>query len=261
MRALPSVNKAAALAAPGVLAVLTGADYAADGLGPIPHNPGLMAPPDVQVRTRGFEPIATVHFPLPAGNRPLCRRTGRHRRRRDHRRGQGCGGIARHRLRAVAGGDARRRCAEARRAASVGERAGQSLHRCRGRRRGRHRRRLCRAPRMSSGSKPGRSASPACRWSRAPMSPNTMQQPAGTRFIPAAGAASPRSGSTSPRCSACRPSRCASCATTWAAISARATSSTPNTRCSPGRRGGSAGRSNGPASGTNPFSATGRAAI
>ncbi len=51
MRALSRCDKAAALAAPGVLAVLTGADYIADGLGPIPHNPGLMAPPDVQVRT------------------------------------------------------------------------------------------------------------------------------------------------------------------------------------------------------------------
>jgi carbon-monoxide dehydrogenase large subunit len=63
---LAPVDKAPALAAPGVLAVLTGADYRAAGLGPIPHNPGLMAPPDVQARTRGFAPIATVHFPLPA---------------------------------------------------------------------------------------------------------------------------------------------------------------------------------------------------
>ncbi len=62
---IASIDKKAALAAPGVLAVLTGADYIADGLDPIPHNPGLSAPPDVQVRTRGFTPIATVHFPLP----------------------------------------------------------------------------------------------------------------------------------------------------------------------------------------------------
>src|ERR1700739_2491991 len=48
-----SVDKAAALAAPGVLAVLTGVDYLASGLGPIPHNPGLSAPPDVQARIRG----------------------------------------------------------------------------------------------------------------------------------------------------------------------------------------------------------------
>jgi aerobic carbon-monoxide dehydrogenase large subunit len=63
---LAAIATAAARAAPGVLAVLTGADYVADGLGPIPHNPGLSAPPDVQARVRGFPPIATVHFPLPA---------------------------------------------------------------------------------------------------------------------------------------------------------------------------------------------------
>ena len=61
-----AVDKRAALAAPGVLAVLTGADYAAAGLGPIPHNPGLSAPPDVQARPRGGPPIATRHYPLPA---------------------------------------------------------------------------------------------------------------------------------------------------------------------------------------------------
>src|SRR5262249_36315222 len=44
-----AADKRAALAAPGVLAVLTGADYLADGLGPIPHNAGLMSPPDAAV--------------------------------------------------------------------------------------------------------------------------------------------------------------------------------------------------------------------
>jgi len=61
-----AVDKTAALAAPGVLAVLTGADYLAAGLGPIPHNPGLSAPPDVQARLCGAPPIATRHYPLPA---------------------------------------------------------------------------------------------------------------------------------------------------------------------------------------------------
>ena len=59
---LGPIDKTAALAAPGVLAVLTGADYLAQGLGPIPHNAGLMGLPDVAVRKRGFEPIATKHF-------------------------------------------------------------------------------------------------------------------------------------------------------------------------------------------------------
>src|SRR6516162_1154003 len=61
-----AVNKTAVLAAPGVLAVLTGADYTAAGLGAIPHNPGLSAPPDVQARLTGGGPIATRHYPLPA---------------------------------------------------------------------------------------------------------------------------------------------------------------------------------------------------
>ena len=61
-----AVDQTAALAAPGVLAVLTGADYAAAGLGAIPHNPGLSAPPDVQARLRDGPPIATRHYPLPA---------------------------------------------------------------------------------------------------------------------------------------------------------------------------------------------------
>ena len=60
-----SVDKRAALAAPGVLAVLTGVDYLAAGLGLIPHNPGLSAPPDVQARLCGGPPIATRHYPLP----------------------------------------------------------------------------------------------------------------------------------------------------------------------------------------------------
>jgi len=61
-----AVDKRAALAAPGVLAVLIGADYSAAGLGPIPHNPGLSAPPDVQARPRRGPPIATRHYPLSA---------------------------------------------------------------------------------------------------------------------------------------------------------------------------------------------------
>jgi carbon-monoxide dehydrogenase large subunit len=54
-----SVDKAAALASPGVLAVLTGRDYVADGLAPIPHGAGLMGPPDVAVRVQGSGPITT----------------------------------------------------------------------------------------------------------------------------------------------------------------------------------------------------------
>jgi CO/xanthine dehydrogenase Mo-binding subunit len=40
-----SVDKSAALAVPGALAVLAGADYVADGLKPIPHNAGSWSRP------------------------------------------------------------------------------------------------------------------------------------------------------------------------------------------------------------------------
>jgi len=60
-----SVEKAAAFAVPGALAVLVGADYVADGLKPIPHKAGLMRPPDLVVRSCGAGPIATPHWPLP----------------------------------------------------------------------------------------------------------------------------------------------------------------------------------------------------
>ncbi len=60
-----SIDKAAALSSPGVLAVLTGHDYVADGLAPIPHGAGLMGRPDVAVRVRGFDPITTQDYPMP----------------------------------------------------------------------------------------------------------------------------------------------------------------------------------------------------
>ena len=60
-----SVDKGSALTASGALAVFVGADYVADGLGPIPHNAGLMGPPDLAVCLRGAGVIATPHWPLP----------------------------------------------------------------------------------------------------------------------------------------------------------------------------------------------------
>src|ERR1700730_11092400 len=62
---IESIDKAAALASPGVLKVLTGHDYVADGLAPIPHGAGLMGRPDVAVRVRGFDPITTQDYPVP----------------------------------------------------------------------------------------------------------------------------------------------------------------------------------------------------
>ena len=61
-----AIDTAAALSARGVIAVLTGADYLAEGLGPIRHNPGLSRAPDVTPRVRNVGPIATPHYPMPA---------------------------------------------------------------------------------------------------------------------------------------------------------------------------------------------------
>ena len=73
-----SISKRAALTAPGVLAVLTGSDYLAAGLGPIPHNPGLSAPPDVQARLCGGPPIVRSVTRLRSpGAQPALSRTQR----------------------------------------------------------------------------------------------------------------------------------------------------------------------------------------
>jgi aerobic carbon-monoxide dehydrogenase large subunit len=61
---LVSVDTRVAQASPGVLIVLTGADYLADALGPIPHRAGLMRPPDLQARRCGPRPTSTDHYPL-----------------------------------------------------------------------------------------------------------------------------------------------------------------------------------------------------
>ena len=44
---IASIDVAAARAAPGVFAILTGADYLADGLRPMPHAPKSTSPPDI----------------------------------------------------------------------------------------------------------------------------------------------------------------------------------------------------------------------
>ncbi|HSE06846.1 MAG TPA: xanthine dehydrogenase family protein molybdopterin-binding subunit [Methylomirabilota bacterium] len=62
-----SVDAAAALAMPGVLAVLTGTDAAADGLAPIPHKPVPTNPNEFPLGGReGGRVLVTPHPPLPA---------------------------------------------------------------------------------------------------------------------------------------------------------------------------------------------------
>jgi aerobic carbon-monoxide dehydrogenase large subunit len=56
-----------AKAALGVLAVLTGADFAADGLNPIPHKPWSPHPAETRLRNAGgVPPFEALHWPLPA---------------------------------------------------------------------------------------------------------------------------------------------------------------------------------------------------
>ncbi|RQP05731.1 MAG: xanthine dehydrogenase family protein molybdopterin-binding subunit [Paracoccus sp. BP8] len=60
------VDGSAALALPGVLAVLTPQDMLADGLQPIPHNPVPSTNYDVKLRARdGSFPFIGPHYPLP----------------------------------------------------------------------------------------------------------------------------------------------------------------------------------------------------
>jgi carbon-monoxide dehydrogenase large subunit len=61
------IDKKAAEAAPGVLAVLTGADFLADGLHLMDHHPSLIGPPDVTVTVRpGFSTFTHPQPLLPA---------------------------------------------------------------------------------------------------------------------------------------------------------------------------------------------------
>src|SRR5271170_988162 len=61
------IATAKAKAAPGVLAVLTGADVLADGLKPIPHKPWSPHPAETKLRNRGgVAPFEAPHRLLPA---------------------------------------------------------------------------------------------------------------------------------------------------------------------------------------------------
>lgn len=64
---IKSMDTRAAKAAPGVVDVLTGADWIADGLGPIPHNLGFSSPPDIALQNRdGTDRFVAPHYPMPA---------------------------------------------------------------------------------------------------------------------------------------------------------------------------------------------------
>ena len=112
--------------------------------------------------------------------------------------------------------------ARARRADGVGRGARQRAGRHDVRRQGRDRSRLRRGRPCGEGGVQHRPRHRACRWSCAPASPITTPRPAATRSTPAPAARCGRRPSL-PACSASRPTSCACCPTTSAAISARAT--------------------------------------
>jgi carbon-monoxide dehydrogenase large subunit len=60
------IELSAAKAASGVADILTGADWLADGLGPIPHNLGFSSPPDIALQNRNeTDRYVAPHFPMP----------------------------------------------------------------------------------------------------------------------------------------------------------------------------------------------------
>ena len=60
------IDKGPAILCPGVVSILTGADWFADGYGPIPHDMGFASPPDIALENRdGSDRFIAPHFPLP----------------------------------------------------------------------------------------------------------------------------------------------------------------------------------------------------
>lgn len=63
---IKDIRAVEAAAMPGVLAVLSGADAAADGLGPVPHNTDWRGPPDAELRLPAdFEVFTPPHPAMP----------------------------------------------------------------------------------------------------------------------------------------------------------------------------------------------------
>lgn len=64
---IQNIDKSRALAAPGVLDILTGEDFLADGLNRIPHVPNHSSPPDIILTNKDGSDVFIPHqYPLPA---------------------------------------------------------------------------------------------------------------------------------------------------------------------------------------------------
>ena len=237
-----SIDKAPALAMPGVLGVFTGADCLADKLGAIPHDPIPKTKYDMKLHRPAAERRSS------SGRTCCCRRQGapcgrgrRHGRRRNAGAGAGRRRGARRRLRGAA---LRARPARSRRkgrARRVGRDARQRLRRhvVRRSRGDRRRVREGRSRRQARSPHPARHR--ARRWSRAPRSAITTRHRAlgivCRRRRRRAPEGRDRLGARA------RPEgRARARPTTSAAISARRTASMSNTASCSGPRRRSGGR-------------------
>ena len=62
---ITAIDAESAISMPGVLAVLTGADYVADGLGPMTYSPAARHPPDIRLENLDLVPLAASRqYPL-----------------------------------------------------------------------------------------------------------------------------------------------------------------------------------------------------
>ena len=171
------IDTAAAKAAPGVLAVLTGADWASLRLwrpagARRPQAPGRLAQLPAALSRAG------------QGSGALGRRLRRVRGGRDQEPGDGRRRTDRGRLRAAAGGGRHRRRRQAGRAARLGGLQGQHLLRCRSTATRPQPTPPSRAPPTWSSSGSSSTASPAPPWSRAARSATTIRPTAITRSTP-----------------------------------------------------------------------------
>ena len=81
---IAAIDTARARAMPGVLAVLTRAEFDSDGLRPIPHQATTAGGTDIALRVRpGFQVFTVDIATSRRWEDPLRRRTGRHGGRRD----------------------------------------------------------------------------------------------------------------------------------------------------------------------------------
>ena len=211
-----------------MLAVLTGADFQADGLKPIPPDASIIAPieaqralPDVVLVHRHGAMKPTPYYPLAVDKVRLRRRGGRDCGRRHAGDREGRSRACRHRLR----GASRRLSTPRQRPSRTRPRLWDHLPlECVSRRRGRRCRRDRRAPSpappMSRAWRPGCSVSPACRWRRAPRSAITTRRAGAIFCTPAAAVSCVRRPRSPPSLVCRRRSRSTWSLATSAAISA-----------------------------------------